>query len=66
MSTPVLDIRGVTKSFGDREVLCGIDMLVEEHKAVALIGGSGSGKSTLLKCIDLLVDICLLYTSRCV
>ncbi len=57
MSTPVLDIRGVTKSFGDRQVLCGIDMVVEEHKAVALIGGSGSGKSTLLKCIDLLVDI---------
>jgi len=54
---PVLEIRGVTKSFGDREVLKGIDMVVEEHKAVALIGGSGSGKSTLLRCVDLLTDI---------
>ena len=54
---PVLDIRGVTKSFGDNEVLRGIDLAVREHEAVALIGASGSGKSTLLRCIDLLEDI---------
>ena len=59
MSTgaPVLDIRGVTKAFGEREVLTGIDLEVREHQAVALIGASGSGKSTLLRCVDLLVEI---------
>ena len=54
---PVVDIRGVTKSFGDREVLKGVDLQVSEHQAVALIGASGSGKSTLLRCVDLLEDI---------
>ena len=54
MSAPVIEIRGVTKSFGDLEVLKGIDLAVHEHEAVALIGASGSGKSTLLRCIDLL------------
>jgi polar amino acid transport system ATP-binding protein len=47
----------VTKSFGDLEVLHGIDLEVHEHEAVALIGESGSGKSTLLRCIDLILDI---------
>ena len=54
---PVLEIRGVTKSFGDNRVLRGIDLAVREHEAVALIGASGSGKSTLLRCIDLLEEI---------
>ena len=49
---PVLEISGVTKSFGEREVLRGIDLAVAEHQAVALIGASGSGKSTLLRCVN--------------
>jgi len=57
MGAPVLELRGVTKSFGDLEVLRGIDLAVAEHEAVALIGASGSGKSTLLRSIDLLVEI---------
>jgi len=57
MSAPVIEIRGVTKSFGELQVLGGIDLAVEEHEAVALIGASGSGKSTLLRCIDLLTEI---------
>ncbi|MCW2987106.1 MAG: transporter related protein, partial [Solirubrobacterales bacterium] len=55
--TPVLKLRGVTKAFGERQVLRGIDLTVSEHRAVALIGASGSGKSTLLRCIDLLEEI---------
>ncbi len=54
---PVLDIRGVTKSFGERQVLRGVSLAVGEHDAVALIGASGSGKSTLLRCADLLEQI---------
>ena len=54
---PVLELRGVTKAYGDREVLRGIDLAVGEHQAVALIGASGSGKSTLLRCVDLLEEI---------
>jgi polar amino acid transport system ATP-binding protein len=53
----VLELRGVTKSYGDTQVLAGIDLTVGEHEAVALIGASGSGKSTLLRCIDLLEEI---------
>jgi polar amino acid transport system ATP-binding protein len=56
-STPVLQLRGVTKSYGDHQVLRGIDLELLEHQAVALIGGSGSGKSTMLRCIDLLEEI---------
>ncbi len=55
--TAVLEIRGVTKAYGERAVLRGIDLEVAEHAAVALIGASGSGKSTLLRCIDLLEEI---------
>ncbi len=54
---PVLEVRGVTKAYGDVQVLRGIDLSVREHEAVALIGASGSGKSTLLRCIDLLDEI---------
>jgi polar amino acid transport system ATP-binding protein len=57
MSVPVLEVRGVTKTFDERQVLGGVDLSVGEHQAVALIGASGSGKSTLLRCVDLLVEI---------
>jgi len=56
-STPVIELEGVTKSYGELEVLKGIDLAVREHEAVALIGASGSGKSTILRCIDLLTEI---------
>jgi polar amino acid transport system ATP-binding protein len=57
MAGQVIEVRGVTKAFGEREVLHGVHFDVAEHEAVALIGASGSGKSTLLRCIDLLVEI---------
>jgi polar amino acid transport system ATP-binding protein len=52
-----VELHGVRKSFGDEEVLHGIDLEVEEHQVVCLIGASGSGKSTLLRCINLLEPI---------
>ena len=52
MSAVVLE--NVHKSFGDHEVLRGIDLDVAEHEVVCLIGASGSGKSTLLRCVNLL------------
>jgi polar amino acid transport system ATP-binding protein len=55
--TAVIELQGVTKAYGERQVLKGIDLSVDEHNAVALIGASGSGKSTLLRCIDLLEEI---------
>ena len=48
---------GLRKSFGELEVLRGIDLAVAEHEVVCVIGASGSGKSTLLRCINLLEPI---------
>ena len=48
---------GVRKSFDKLEVLRGIDLTVEEHEVICLIGASGSGKSTLLRCVNLLEPI---------
>jgi polar amino acid transport system ATP-binding protein len=52
-----LRVDGLHKSFGELEVLRGIDLSVSEHEVVCLIGASGSGKSTLLRCINLLEPI---------
>jgi len=52
-----LELHDVHKSFGDHEVLRGIDLDVAEHEVVCLIGASGSGKSTLLRCVNLLEPI---------
>lgn len=53
----IIEFRNVSKSFGDFEVLKGINFSVEEGEVVVIIGPSGSGKSTLLRCINALEDI---------
>ena len=55
--SPALRVEGLHKSFGDLEVLKGIDLELAEHEVVCLIGSSGSGKSTLLRCVNLLEPI---------
>lgn len=52
-----LRVEGLEKSFGDLEVLRGIDLTVDAHQVVGLIGASGSGKSTLLRCLNLLESV---------
>ena len=47
-------LKNIHKSFGDLEVLKGIDLQAHEHDVISIIGSSGSGKSTFLRCINLL------------
>jgi polar amino acid transport system ATP-binding protein len=50
-------VEGLWKSFGELDVLRGIDLSMAEHEIVCVIGASGSGKSTLLRCINLIEPI---------
>ena len=56
VTAPILDIRGLRKSFGHVEVLRGIDLSVQPQELVFIIGPSGSGKSTLLRCCNRLEE----------
>lgn len=57
MTTPKLELQNVWKSFDGTAVLRDVDLSVDHHEVVCLIGSSGSGKSTMLKCVNLLVAI---------
>jgi polar amino acid transport system ATP-binding protein len=52
-----LELRQVSKSFGSRNVLSGLDLQVQAGEVVSFIGSSGSGKTTLLRCVNLLEPI---------
>lgn len=49
---PLLSVRDLRKSFGDREILKGVSLDVAAREAVVLIGPSGSGKTTVLRCFN--------------
>lgn len=53
-AAPVIELRDLHKSFGQVEVLKGIDLTARPGEVISLIGGSGSGKSTTLRCLNLL------------
>ncbi|MCK0113559.1 amino acid ABC transporter ATP-binding protein [Ornithinimicrobium sp. F0845] len=53
---PAIEVRDLHKSFGDNEVLTGIDFHVDHGQVVCVIGPSGSGKSTLLRCVNRLEE----------
>jgi len=54
VSGPMIELAGVSKSFGAHQVLRGVDLSVGRSEVVCLIGPSGSGKSTLLRCVNFL------------
>jgi polar amino acid transport system ATP-binding protein len=51
-----IELRGLSKSFGELEVLTGIDLTIDEGEVVCVIGPSGSGKSTMLRCVNRLEE----------
>jgi len=57
MSEPLLRVEGLYKAYDQHLVLRHINLAVERHEVVSLIGASGSGKSTLLRCVNLLEEI---------
>ena len=55
-SKRAIEVRGLCKSFGENEVLKGVDFYVNQGQVVCVIGPSGSGKSTLLRCVNRLEE----------
>ncbi|OED01084.1 MULTISPECIES: amino acid ABC transporter ATP-binding protein [unclassified Rhizobium] len=54
MGKTILDIQGLRKTYGQHEVLKGVDCTMEEGEVISIIGSSGSGKTTMLRCINML------------
>ncbi len=48
----MIEIKGITKSFGSEKVLCGISFQLHSHRTLSVLGKSGCGKTTLLKILS--------------
>jgi polar amino acid transport system ATP-binding protein len=57
VSEALLSASNLRKTYGDKVVLADVDLTVQAHDVICLIGSSGSGKSTLLRCLNLLEDV---------
>jgi polar amino acid transport system ATP-binding protein len=57
VSEALLGASNLRKTYGDKVVLADVDLTVQAHDVICLIGSSGSGKSTLLRCLNLLEDV---------
>ena len=51
---PILQVKELTKSFGNLQVLNGVNLTVNKGDVISIIGSSGSGKSTFIRCLNLL------------
>ena len=56
LTETIIQIEGVSKWFGDFQVLCDIDLTVKQGERVVVCGPSGSGKSTLIRCLNRLEE----------
>lgn len=56
MSNAIIEMKGLVKSFGEKRILCGIDLTIEPQTVTCILGPSGAGKSTLLRCINQLEE----------
>ena len=54
---PILQVKGLVKKYGDKNVLNGVDLQVEKGKVIAILGPSGCGKSTFLRCLNGLEEV---------
>ncbi|KGR78103.1 amino acid ABC transporter ATP-binding protein [Ureibacillus sinduriensis] len=54
---PILQVKKLVKTYGDKPVLNGIDLVVEKGKVIAILGPSGCGKSTFLRCLNGLEEV---------
>jgi polar amino acid transport system ATP-binding protein len=57
VSEALLEVTELRKTYGEKVVLADVDLTVQPHDVICLIGSSGSGKSTLLRCLNLLEDV---------
>jgi polar amino acid transport system ATP-binding protein len=56
MAKTMLEIKGLRKTYGQHEVLKGVDCSVQEGEVISIIGSSGSGKTTMLRCVNMLEE----------
>ena len=62
----MIEVRDLKKSFGEKQVLRGINENIQQGEKVVVIGPSGSGKSTFLRCLNLLEQTAVRFTLKAI